>query len=734
MEEVLSKLIDGRRNRTITAVVASSVVVWFYYHKKKLDKKSEEEKGVSVQESQAELEKVFFSVHEEKVTNQVGKKIDKKFLNELKFLINIIIPGWRSKEFFILVLHTSFLFARTFASLYVARLDGLLVKNIVEKNLKTFIFNLMKWFLISLPACYINSMIRFLENKLSLSFRSRLTQYTYDLYLQNDTYYRVTNLDDRLSNVDQTLTEDISKFSHDVAHIYSHLSKPLFDVVLMGSQLLYLGASKTGFKGTLLPTAMALGVVAMTAQAMQLLSPPFGKLAARQAQLEGRLRFCLSRLISHSEEVVLHQGGEKREKGLLWCCYLSLAKHINYFYKLCIPYQMLEGFMLKYLWSATGMVMIATSLFSPHREKESVSSRTGDFITIRKLLFNTSEAVEKIMGAYKHIGTLAGYTSRIYNMITVFREMEIGKFQKKLIMENENQQQPQPQAQKSPKQLQQHQHQQESEKVVAAKPLLSQKGKIETGDRIEFDSVPIVTPNGDVLIKSLSLEVNPGQHVLISGPNGCGKSSLFRILGELWPVYGGRVVKPKKEDLFYIPQRPYLPLGSLRDQIIYPHSAAQMQERGVTDRDLEKILGDVSLGFIVEREGGWDAVQDWKEVLSGGEKQKVAMARLFYHRPRFAILDECSSAISVDVESQMYSKAKEMGITLITITHRPTLWPFHDFLLQFDGQGKYLFTPLAVDKRLSLEEEKIKIEEKLVGIPEIKRRLKELSGLLGEKK
>jgi len=94
--------------------------------------------------------------------------------------------------------------------------------------------------------------------------------------------------------------------------------------------------------------------------------------------------------------------------------------------------------------------------------------------------------------------------------------------------------------------------------------------KIERSEKISFTNVPIYSPNGDELISKMTFEISPGMHLMITGPNGCGKSSLFRILGELWPCKGGMILKPGPEDIFYIPQRPYLPNGTLRDQIIYP--------------------------------------------------------------------------------------------------------------------------------------------------------------------
>lgn len=185
---------------------------------------------------------------------------------------------------------------------------------------------------------------------------------------------------------------------------------------------------------------------------------------------------------------------------------------------------------------------------------------------------------------------------------------------------------------------------------------LSNNGIINNkSENIKFENVPIVSPIGDVLVESISFEINRGMNLFITGPNGCGKSSLFRILGELWPASGGVVNKPPKEDIFYIPQRPYLPSGKLRDQVIYPHSEEHMKNvKKVSDADLLKLMEIVQLGGIVAREGGWDTEAEWDDVLAGGEKQRIAMARLFYHAPKFAILDECTSQVQLDVEAIMY--------------------------------------------------------------------------------
>lgn len=126
-----------------------------------------------------------------------------------------------------------------------------------------------------------------------------------------------------------------------------------------------------------------------------------------------------------------------------------------------------------------------------------------------------------------------------------------------------------------------------------------------------------------------------------------------------------------------------------------------MQSKNITDNDLQNLLEEVRLGYLVAREGGWDSENDWNDVLSGGEKQRTAIARLIYHRPQYAILDECTSAVSVDVEGHLYNYMKSIGITLMTISHRQTLWQYHEYQLRFEEdttEKEYSFGKLVKDE------------------------------------
>jgi len=155
-----------------------------------------------------------------------------------------------------------------------------------------------------------------------------------------------------------------------------------------------------------------------------------------------------------------------------------------------------------------------------------------------------------------------------------------------------------------------------------------------------------------------------------------------------------------------------------------------MIQKGITDNDLLTLLSTVEISHIVASHGGFDTGKDWSEALSTGIQQRLAMARLFYHSPRFAILDECTSSQDLKTEKMMYEEAKRRGTTLITVSHRRSLWRYHGWCLEFDGAGGARFARLDAERRERLEEEREEIEVKLRGRQEIERRVRELEGVI----
>lgn len=388
-----------------------------------------------------------------------------------------------------------------------------------------------------------------------------------------------------------------------MASLYSNLAKPILDTVIFNYQL----TKSIGFVGMI---GLAVNYM-VTARLLRAVTPSFGKLAAIEAKLEGDFRAAHTRLITNAEEIAFYNGAEL-EHSILNKAYMKLIKHINSIYKIRISYNMFEDFLIKYAWSAFGLIMCAIPVFTPHlvsadsvpvvgqSENEQVGARTKGFITNKRLMMSLADAGGRMMYSYKELAELAGYTSRVYNLLSVLHALHKNQFD-------------------GPAQDVQY-------------TLTNVHGKVvyDADLGISFENVPIVTPApgkdrvGEVLVNSLTVQIRPGEHLLLTGPNGVGKTAVARVIASLWPVFEGTLTKPNDRDIFYIPQRPYLSLGTLRDQVIYPHTKQDMIKAGRTEEELMKILEVVHLAYIPSREGGWDTQKEWKDVFSGGEKQRVS--------------------------------------------------------------------------------------------------------------
>ena len=634
------------------------------------------------------------------------------FLHQFLSLLSIMIPRWNSKETGLLLSHGAFLVLRTYLSLVVARLDGAIVRDLVAGNGRSFTYGILRWLSVGTLASYTNSMIKFLQSKISIAFRTRLTRYIHDLYLNSNlNFYKLSNLDGGIGQgADQFITQDLTLFCSAAASLYSSLGKPLVDIFVFNYQL-YRSLGPLALTGLL-------GNYFATATLLRRLSPPFGKLKAVEGRKEGDFRGLHARLIANAEEVAFY-GGADIEKVYLNRSFKELQSWMEGIYSLKVRYNMLEDFVLKYSWSAFGYIITSLPVFlpawgglggilelatsasptSPSDNKE--RGRMKEFITNKRLMLSLADAGGRMMYSIKDLSELAGYTSRVYTLISTLHRVHANAYF-------------------NPRR---------SSAQIELYSLADVQGTIQKGfDGVRLEDVPVVAPalfpyGGDELIESLSFVVHSGEHLLISGSNGVGKSAIARIVAGLWPVYRGLVSRPRSAGaggIMFLPQRPYLSIGTLRDQVIYPHTDVDMREAGRRDHELQRILNEARLGYLPEREGGWDTRKEWKDVLSGGEKQRMAIARLLYHEPRYAFVDEGTSAVSSDVEGILYETAKEKGITLITISTRASLRKYHTYNLTLglgeEGEAWDL-------KKIGTEEEKMGVESELA---ELRKRLEQV--------
>ncbi|XP_050314343.1 ATP-binding cassette sub-family D member 3 [Anthonomus grandis grandis] len=599
-------------------------------------------------------EEVKYLISEQKEEEKTRVQVDRKILVQLCQLFKITVPGWASTESGLFFLIAISLVARSICDLWMishgTKIESAIV--LMDKNL--FYKRLVK-FCVSLPLiALVNNVLKYAIGDLKIRLRTNLTKRLYEDYLKNYTYYRISNLDNRIANPDQLLTTDIDKFCEAITDLYCNTAKPLLDIGIYVYKL-----STTMGGGT---PALMLSYLFISGLALTNLRRPNARLTAEEQKLEGEFRHINSRLITHSEEVAFYNGN-LREKATLFASYKKLQNHLKKFLRFRVIMGIIDNLVAKYFASIVGFFAVSLPFFSGRIAKDSQGERSRLYYTYGRMLVKLAEAIGRLVLAGRDLTRLAGFTARVTELRNVLRELNDGKYVRTM--------------------------------VAGSEDLKPNGGKmIFQNNIIKFNKVPLVTPNGDVLISELTFEIKSGMNVLVCGPNGSGKSSLFRILGELWPLFGGQLTKPPRGKLFYIPQRPYMTLGSLRDQLTYPHGSAEVARRGTKDQQLIEHLSRVQLTYLLEREGGLDAVADWLDVLSGGEKQRIAMARLFYHKPQFAILDECTSAVSVDVEGSMYKYCRDVGITLLTVSHRKSLWQHHEYVLHLDGRGNYSFKPI----------------------------------------
>eukprot|EP00667_Euglena_gracilis_P001665 EG_transcript_1663 len=619
-------------------------------------------------------------------------QVDGRFFAALGKILRIAFPAWNSRETLLLGLLVLQLLGRLWVSYMLSKIASRNAQCLVDRDYPSLLRGVRAFFLVSFPAALLNSWRKYVHSLLSLGIRMRLSKVVNDEYLDGVNFYRTVSLmgEAKLDNPDQRVTADISSFADVFADILPTILKPLLDLVVFTRQLGLI----LGWQG---PTFMY-GYFLISGLIKNKVMPSFGKFVAKGSELEGYYRTAHNRLINHAEEIAFYDGS-KHERKIIEDGLYKIEAHSIGLCHLRLIIGVFDQLLVKYWASISGYITVSLPflLRLPHTVNQTTAEITRDYVSTSLYIGALGGAIGDLVLVGNKLRELAGYTHRIWQLLDTVRNVKgsgsVPFTVREDLQEEDAREVPDAlkfvaawkarcDAQSDARYRLRHDSSREFHQAIGG-------GFVHFTDFIKFEGCDIVSPDGQVLVANLSFEVQPGVNVMVTGPNGCGKSSLFRVIGELWPLHSGRLCKPEREAVFFVTQRPYMPLGTLRDQIIYPHTLDQMHSLGVTDTDLAHLLALVDPPQKIVNTWRWDDVRDWFSALSGGQKQRIAMARLFYHRPKFAILDECTSAVSAEIEDAIYRLAKKLGITIFTVSHRAALQRHHDFVLQLDGRGSW---------------------------------------------
>jgi vitamin B12/bleomycin/antimicrobial peptide transport system ATP-binding/permease protein len=459
----------------------------------------------------------------------------------------------------------------------------------------------------------------YLRDRLALNWRRWLTDYFIDRYFQNRAFYNL-NHDANIDNPDQRITEDVKSFTQEsltllLAVVDSLLAIAAFSSVLWGiSQPLILFLVIYALIGTL----TTVGVFGQ----------PLMRLNFEQLKKEANFRFSLVRVRENAEAIAFYQGEQcesDRIKGRFAEAFDNFKRLIFWELNLNILTNAYE--FIPFILPA---IVVAPGIFAGELEVGKVTEAQGAFI---RIFFS----LNLIVARFQSLATFGAGVDRLFAFLASL-DTELG----------------------------------------AIDPTIVNKIETKTADCLSLDQMTLQTPDYQrILVQDLSLQLAPGQGLLVRGPSGCGKSSLLRAIVGLWDAGTGTILRPPLDRMLFLPQKPYMVLGTLRDQLLYPNMDLQ-----VDDLQLQQVLIQVNLPDLAQRHSGFNSEQNWAEVLSLGEQQRLIFARLLINKPSYAILDEATSALDSKNEELLYQQLQASGMTFLSVGHRDSLTNYHQSILE----------------------------------------------------
>lgn len=526
---------------------------------------------------------------------------------------------------------------------YAGKLPSEFYKVLGDRNQGAFIPLLLKCLLVVCAAGAAKAALEYVAGYLGVVIREVLTIYTHERYIRSRRFYPIV-VGGTIDNPDQRIAQDIERLG-------ASLTKVLPELLVAPFLIAYYTVRCWSMAGVFGPLAVYIYFIG-GALATRLVMPPVIRYVYAQERAEGDLRFHELRIAEFAESIAFF-GGEERERR---AADSELNQVVGVQKKLLLRQLALDLVTqaFSYMGSTVSYAIIAVPIFTGAYD-DKTGAELSSLISLNAfvamyLIYRFSVLIEQA----KKLSDIAGYATRIVQLWE-----EIDRFDSQ----------------------EEKQHSSNSSNSIVAKEL------------------DVRAPNNELLIKGLDLEIAAGQSLIITGANGVGKTSLLRTLCGLWSPSSGQVSLPFKSsnalDVFFLPQRPYVIAGSLREQLTYPGDEWDGVSRACHDEQIVRLLATVGLAHLPQKISAmvsqsaeqqqqqgtaYDrhlSILGWMELLSPGEQQKMSVARVLFGCPKFAVLDECTSALDPEAEATLYQAMAEAGITFVSVSHRSSLLPFH---------------------------------------------------------